>query len=357
MRLVYLSPVPWNSIAQRPHFFVKAALRSGFTSILWVEPTPSRLPQLKDFRSKLLANEPNSFSKPDQLHIIKPRCIPIEPLGAIYDVINCNMLSSVVEQVKEFCRHESTVLTIGKPSRLALKILATVDFSKTIFDVMDDFPQFFHGISARSMSEHHRYIINIADMCLFSSRNLKNKYEQIARSSALILNACDDAFYEKCQLYKKTLTPKTRIFGYVGSIADWFDWGKVIELANDNPNDKVVIVGPNHASFIPVLPQNVELHRGVQHSEIPKILSSFDFGLIPFKINELTDSVDPVKYYEYSAVGLPVITTEFGEMKERVIKGYAISFNQFKIGIQSMPEPVIFWGERFKFLSDILNAL
>ena len=28
----------------------------------------------------------------------------------------------------------------------------------------------------------------------------------------------------------------------------------------------------------------------------------------------LTNSVDPIKYYEYKALGLPVISTNFGEM-------------------------------------------
>jgi hypothetical protein len=46
-------------------------------------------------------------------------------------------------------------------------------------------------------------------------------------------------------------------------------------------------------------------------------LRSFDVGLIPFRLNELTASVDPIKYYEYRASGLPVISTAFGEMNYR----------------------------------------
>ena len=40
-------------------------------------------------------------------------------------------------------------------------------------------------------------------------------------------------------------------------------------------------------------------------------------GLIPFRIDPLTDCVDPVKYYEYRAMGLPVLSTRFGEMRLR----------------------------------------
>jgi hypothetical protein len=46
-------------------------------------------------------------------------------------------------------------------------------------------------------------------------------------------------------------------------------------------------------------------------------MQSFSVGLIPFKQTDLTASVDPIKYYEYRALGLPVISTSFGEMTLR----------------------------------------
>ena len=43
-------------------------------------------------------------------------------------------------------------------------------------------------------------------------------------------------------------------------------------------------------------------------------MARFAVGLIPFRRNTLTESVDPVKYYEYRAMGIPVLSTGFGEM-------------------------------------------
>ena len=48
-------------------------------------------------------------------------------------------------------------------------------------------------------------------------------------------------------------------------------------------------------------------------------MERFSVGLIPFKRTRLTDGVDPIKYYEYRAMGLPVLTTAFGEMAGRGI--------------------------------------
>ena len=46
-------------------------------------------------------------------------------------------------------------------------------------------------------------------------------------------------------------------------------------------------------------------------------MTQFDVGLIPFKKTTLTSSVDPIKYYEYRALGLPVVSSAFGEMALR----------------------------------------
>ena len=46
---------------------------------------------------------------------------------------------------------------------------------------------------------------------------------------------------------------------------------------------------------------------------IPSYLRHFSAGIIPFKKNELTAAVNPVKLYEYSAAGLPTVSTDFSE--------------------------------------------
>ncbi len=42
----------------------------------------------------------------------------------------------------------------------------------------------------------------------------------------------------------------------------------------------------------------------------------FDVALIPFKIGTMTDSIDPVKLYEYFSLGKPVVATATRELKK-----------------------------------------
>jgi teichuronic acid biosynthesis glycosyltransferase TuaH len=355
MILVYLSPVRWDSIAQRPHFFVKTALNSGFKSVIWIEPTASRLPKLADLKTKVRSVEARSFEKPANVHIVNSHFLPIEPLGKIYDIVNCKAIESVLESVKKIISGKRSVLVIGKPSRLAISLLDNLTFDDTVFDVMDDYSHFSKGISSKNISRNFNAIISRVNRCFFSSNNLMNKYGGLCDSSHLILNACDQEFYQRCLMMQKDKCRDHRVFGYVGSIAQWFDWDVIIKLALDNPQDKVILIGPNYEVSIPNLPANIELKKAVSHDKIPEIMSSFDFGLIPFKINELTQSVDPVKYYEYVACGLTVISTHFGEMTLRIEKGEVSDFDNyinFKPPLKSSPPQ---WHERFSSIIEELT--
>jgi glycosyltransferase involved in cell wall biosynthesis len=56
---------------------------------------------------------------------------------------------------------------------------------------------------------------------------------------------------------------------------------------------------------------NVRVEPAVAHDEVPRVLSGFDVGLIPFRLTALTAAVNPNKLYEYLAAGLPVVSTPF----------------------------------------------
>jgi glycosyltransferase involved in cell wall biosynthesis len=50
------------------------------------------------------------------------------------------------------------------------------------------------------------------------------------------------------------------------------------------------------------------------YETLPAYCRHFDVGLIPFKVNELTRAVNPIKLREYLAAGLPVVSTPMPEV-------------------------------------------
>ncbi len=54
---------------------------------------------------------------------------------------------------------------------------------------------------------------------------------------------------------------------------------------------------------------NIHLLGTRPYAQLPAVLRAADAGLIPYARNALTESVFPMKVYEYLAAGLPVVAT------------------------------------------------
>ena len=86
-------------------------------------------------------------------------------------------------------------------------------------------------------------------------------------------------------------------------------------LARARPAWSFALVGPvgpgdprTDVSALAAEP-NVHLLGARPTSELPEVLRAADAGLIPYARNALTESVFPMKVYEYLAAGLPVVAT------------------------------------------------
>ncbi len=313
--LVYLSPVPWTSFAQRPHKFVSWFHQRYGGRVLWVEPYATRFPTMSDWRRvRRIRSHGLVGTIPDWLTVLQPASLPIEPLpGSGW--VNSHLWRAVLAEVINFARRDECVLAIGKPSVLAIQVMKALSQCLSIYDAMDDFPAFYSGHSRRAMKQREKRVIELADNVWASSTLLYERWRSEHTNVQLVRNGLDIAATSSVDLV--TSDSDKTIFGYLGTIGNWFDWNLIMALAQMLPNDLIRIVGPVYKPAPELLPKNIEMLPPCNHAQAVAHMAQFDIGLIPFMKNELTDSVDPIKYYEYRALGLPVLSSDFGEMHYR----------------------------------------
>ena len=312
MNLIYLSPVPWASFAQRPQKFVKWFHDRTGGQVLWVEPYPTRFPKLTDF-GRAGSKEAFTFKDDaDWLEQALPRSLPIEPLPGS-GVVNRLFWSQLLSQVARFGQEKDVILGIGKPSVLALQVLSVLPHVRSFYDAMDDFPSFYSGFSQAAMKIRERMIVERTDELMVSSSPLLERWTGIGKRVSLVPNGLDKDTIPKVMRERKRGRSKA-VFGYVGTIGHWFDWEWIDALARCRPEDEIRLIGPNYLPIPDELSGNITFHPPCSHDDALKAMLSFDVGLIPFKRNSLTSSVDPIKYYEYRALQLPILSTKFGEM-------------------------------------------
>jgi hypothetical protein len=216
--------------------------------------------------------------------------------------------------VNKILAEGEALLAIGKPSKLAMLLLQRYPFGMSLYDAMDDFPAFYGGLSRHSFAATERKIARVVGKMVVSSTTLRDKWSR-ERPVILAKNASAIAGAPACpQVGRNGSAP---VLGFVGTVAAWFDWQMVVNLAKANPHACIRIIGPRHTPVPTKLPGNIELLPECYNGDAVRAMREFSVGLIPFRRNRLTASVDPIKYYEYRALGLPVISSLFGEMLQR----------------------------------------
>ena len=318
MRLVYFSPVPWASFSQRPHKFVEwFHLRHG-ADVLWIEPYPTRLPTWHDFRRLRPgwnAGGSGEPCRPGWITVVRPFGLPVDPIAGL-DKVNGLVWRRVFAEISDFLSGEAPgVITIGKPSKLALRTLRHHPEATSFFDAMDDYPEFYAGRSRCSMESVVEELASRVSRIFISSEALGRRFERHESKLSLIRNACDPNALPSAGAMKRD--GDRPILGYVGTIGRWFDWTLLLDLARANPSVRVRLLGPMYAPPPEPVPGNVELLTACGQAAAMEVVGNFTAGLIPFKHNDLTRSVDPIKYYEYRSLGLPILSSRFGEMAAR----------------------------------------
>lgn len=125
------------------------------------------------------------------------------------------------------------------------------------------------------------------------------------------------------------------------------------EEKQHRPGDKVRLVGPEYEPPPSALPLNVEMLPPCSHEQALVVMQEFDIAVIPFKTNALTNLVGPIRFYQYRALGLPVIPTDFVETALRD-REHGTRGNE-DIDIEKLVESALHWVDNAEATRDIIE--
>ncbi len=172
-----------------------------------------------------------------------------------------------------------------------------------------------HGVTAE------RRASCLADYVVTTSLPLENRLQKYNPNTTCIANAADFNHFSRAlpepEEYKSI---EGRKIVYTGNIGLRIDYALIKQLANENPDDQLVLVGPKDPQYfagqeLEAMP-NVHFLGPKSYTELPAYIQHADVCLIPFLCNALTHHIYPLKLNEYFATGKPIVTTRFTIMEE-----------------------------------------
>lgn len=282
-----------------------------------------------EFRKKALLYGKNIYCQIDKslenLIAVTPRLVPPInwiPQGKGYNLaakLNNGTIIKVIKKILNDHNLQEYILFNSFNPFYGFDIPEEISPSLYVYQSRDDISESAyvkkHGVQMEACAIHR------ADIVLATSVGLVKKLSQYEKEIYHIPNAADISIFQKT--FENLEKPEEikgidkKIIGYTGNICHRINFELLKEIALIHHDKILLLVGPvNNKQFYDIglhMMENVICTGAKPIHELPAYLKHMDCTIIPFKCNELTKSIYPLKLNEYLAAGKPVVSTSFSE--------------------------------------------
>jgi glycosyltransferase involved in cell wall biosynthesis len=370
--LVVVSLERWDAVWRRNQYLVDGLIRADpDLRVLFVEPAADPLHDLSARRRPQWGTRARPMGGYDRLWTMRPTKLLPRRLDARADA---RLAREIVTTARRL-RFDDPVLWVNDPSMAGL---VEMTGWLTLYDVTDDWLA-----ADRPATELTRLTRNESLLLKQASEVVVCSAELVRRKSparpvgrhpiTLIPNAVDVAAFRHPRRRPDDL-PAGRTAVYAGTLhADRFDVDIAAATARALGRDAtVVLVGPNllRDDAVKSLRSAGVVLLGLRTpDELVGYLQHADALIVPHIVDEFTDSLDPIKLYEYQAVGRPVVSTPVAGFREaddtRMVIADGVSFPEAVRRAIAASEPfpagadreVPDWSVRVDAVRDALGRL
>jgi glycosyltransferase involved in cell wall biosynthesis len=189
-----------------------------------------------------------------------------------------------------------------------------------VYDCVDDYSAFpAYQAHSEWLEERERALCRAADLVFTTSSTLYELRKSLNPETHLVHNVGDADHFKQAMDPNLAAAPEVAelegpVIAFVGAVSDYklnVDWMLAAALAR--PNWHFVIIGPvglaDPSTNVSALKKLANVHLlGVRtYAELPSYLKAADVTVIPYRINRYTESVFPIKFFEFMATGKPVV--------------------------------------------------
>lgn len=324
--VICFSTKTWDSLWTRKQRFMKMLAASGH-KVLYVEPIPSvntiliylREKSINKLRSRL-------FKISNNLYVFTPPVlIPGKSQLYLISKIDQLILKFIVKRIQKRLRFFNPILWIYGFN--ASNMIGEFSEKLAIFEYTDKLSE-FKGVNKYVAKKLTIETAQKADIIFVTAEGLFKEMKEINKHTFISSNGTDVKLFSKALNNHISVPEKMReiphpILGFTGAISDWVDLDLIKYIAEQLPEYSIVLIGPIHKRSLFSCLTN---YRNIYHIDevpqdiLPMFLAHFDVCLNPLRLNSLTETLNPLKIYDYLGAGKPIVSTNIPEVRK--IKKY-----------------------------------
>lgn len=325
-KIVYIMNVDWRWIKQRPHFIAEGLAKNFDVTVLY---------QYRYNRKSLQKRNHN-------VRGISIKPIYVIPKGDRHRLLRKVNKSIKIFNVKKNIRKSSPDFVIATyPEQVGF--IPEKFSGRLIYDCMDNHIAFISNEEQKHiMMQDEAKLIKRADVILVSSEKLKwvlverygNKYLSKMR---LIRNGYKGSIMDTNENVCQRSKDNELLITYFGTVSTWFDFDILQKSLEDFKNLRYKIIGPITDGVDLPKSDRIKFAGIVEHDRLYSHVEKSDCLLMPFKVNDIIESVDPVKLYEYINFNKNIICVKYKEVERfQPFVHFYSDYDSFKEQIQSL---------------------
>ena len=233
-----------------------------------------------------------------------------------FSAFNYSKITNAINEAQMYLNMDSTVLFLENP--MSIGVIDKVNHKKLVFDAIDNWLYHPQMKNKKLIKNNYDYIEKNADIIFTVSESLCNLFSK-NKNTFWISNGVDIEFFNKA--INADNVKENIYIGYVGKIQDRVDFELVEKCLIKYKDVNFEFAGPilsqkNVINKINNRYSNVSFIGDVHYSKLPEVMKKYDICIIPHKVDKFTNSMNPLKLYEYMAAGKIIVTSKIAGIIE-----------------------------------------
>lgn len=208
-------------------------------------------------------------------------------------------------------------------------------------DITASVPKEFFEKHDYLMKNEECYLVTTADKLYEDASKIRHKNYILATNGVTIEDFKVQDNIETPKRLREIKDKYKQVIGYYGALAKWFDYELLDKVAKKYSDYAIILIGLEYDKSLKkselLENKNVYYLGKIDYKELKNYASKLDLLMIPFLINEITESTSPVKLFEYMALQKPILTTNMRECRKYESVNIAKTHEEF---IEMIPEVI-----------------
>ena len=260
----------------------------------------------------------------ENLWVWSPALLPLQRYGAVR-AFNRALFSTLLGACRRRLGMPNATLWTYNP--MTTRLLDIDGFDRIVYHCVDDIGV-QPGMPALVLAAAEKQLVERADIVFATSPRLAETRKAWNPATHYLPNVADYDHFVKA-LDPATIVPgdlaalpRPRV-GFIGAISGYkLDFALIRRIAALRPDWSIVLIGKigegdpwTDRRSIEGVP-NLHLLGPRPYATLPAYLKGFDAAMLPSARNEYTESMFPMKFFEYLAAGRPVVSVQLPALAE-----------------------------------------